>query len=58
MDRRSSDNSLTLGELEHQREIVTRAFFNRECTKEEYYKHIHDIEDQVMVSIVNICLYD
>ena len=35
-----------------------RAFFNRECTKEEYYKHIHDIEDQVMVSIVNICLYD
>lgn len=53
-----SDNTPTLGELEQQREIVTRAFFNRECSKEEYNKHIHDIEDQVMVSTINICHYD
>lgn len=47
----------TSHDLEHQREIIDRAFFNRECSRDDYNKHMDEIKREIMVKINNVyCL--
>lgn len=54
MSSQDNNERFSLRDLEQQREIVTRAFLNRECSRDDYKKHMDEIDREIMVSTNNV----